>query len=133
MAVAVARQGGPNREGRFKDGSHVNVHPAPPGVRRLVGPLGFEPVAPVQASISTLLAHPGGEIAARPGARCVAPANRLRALSRDQPVTETTCPLSFLLAFTYALAYLLVTSARDRIDNSLLSPHQRYRFAGIPS
>jgi hypothetical protein len=31
-------------------------------------------------------------------------------------------PLSFLEAFTYALAYLLVTSARDVIDNPFLMP-----------
>ena len=59
------------------------------------------------------------------------------ARDRDQPVTDTTAsrirPLSFLLAFTYAFAYLVVTSARDCIDNSLLIPHHAHRFAGIPT
>jgi len=58
-------------------------------------------------------------------------------LSRDQPVTETTSsntlPLSFFLALTYAFAYLVVTSALDRIDSSLLTPPKRPRFAGIPT
>ncbi len=62
---------------------------------------------------------------------------RRRALSRDQPVTETTSsntlPLSFFLAFTYAFAYLVVTSALDRIDSSLRTPPERHRFAGIPT
>lgn len=60
-----------------------------------------------------------------------------RALSLDQPVAETTSsstrPLSFFLARTYALAYLLVTSALDRIDSSLLAPPEHHRFAGIPA
>ncbi|MBA2717356.1 MAG: hypothetical protein H0U51_09950 [Propionibacteriales bacterium] len=63
--------------------------------------------------------------------------SRRRALSRDHPVTSTTAsrirPLSFLLAFTYAFAYLLVTSARDVIDNSLLMLPYAHRFAGIPT
>jgi hypothetical protein len=59
------------------------------------------------------------------------------AVSRDHPVTDTTSsrtmPLSFLLAITYALAYLAVTSARDAIDNPLPMPHHAHRFAGIPT
>jgi hypothetical protein len=57
-------------------------------------------------------------------------------LSRDQPVTATTSsnsrPRSFFDAALYALAYLLVISAREVIDNSLLIPAQRHGFAGIP-
>ncbi len=79
---------------------------------------------------------------ARPSVRspaaCFAAAiSRRRALSRDQPVTETTSsrirPLSFFAAFTYALAYLVVISARDVIDNPLFMPHDAHRYAGIPT
>lgn len=38
--------------------------------------------------------------------------------------------MSFLAAFAYALAYLLVTSARVAIDSSLPMPRQHHRFAG---
>ncbi|CKN79182.1 Uncharacterised protein [Mycobacterium tuberculosis] len=34
-------------------------------------------------------------------------------------------------ACTYALAYLLVTSARDLIDNPLPMPHDGHHVAGI--
>ncbi|MGL5826435.1 MAG: hypothetical protein ACRCYU_16730 [Nocardioides sp.] len=72
-----------------------------------------------------------------PGGRAAAAASRRRALSRDQPVTSTTWsriwPLSFFEAFAYALAYSVVTSARDVIDNSLLIPEHAHRFAGIPT
>ncbi|OOK66246.1 hypothetical protein BZL29_7674 [Mycobacterium kansasii] len=58
-----------------------------------------------------------------------------RALSRDQPVTSTTwsriCPLLFFEAFTYALANLVVISARDVIDNPHSMPDDGHRFAGI--
>ena len=51
---------------------------------------------------------------------------RRRALSRDQPVTSTTASNTRALVLlrglrNYALAYLVVTSARDVIDNPLLS------------
>ncbi len=63
--------------------------------------------------------------------------NRRLALSRDQPVTDITSsmirPGSFLFAFTYACAYLVVTSARDCIDNPLSMPHHAHRYAGIPT
>jgi hypothetical protein len=32
----------------------------------------------------------------------------------------------------YAFAYRLVISTLDAIDNSLLMPQQRHRYAGIP-
>jgi hypothetical protein len=70
-----------------------------------------------------------------PGGCLAAVINRRRALSLDQPVTETTSsstlPLSFFLALTYAFAYLVVTSALDRIDSSLLTPPEHHHFAGI--
>jgi hypothetical protein len=50
-----------------------------------------------------------------------APGNRV-VPSRWQ-ATSSTRPLSFFEAFAYAFAYLLVTSARDSIDNPLLMPH----------
>ena len=57
-----------------------------------------------------------------------------RALSRLQPVTATTSsnirPLSCLEALAYALAYLIVISARDFIDNPLPIP-KGYGLAGI--
>ena len=69
------------------------------------------------------------------GGQCGADVNRRRALSRDQPVHSTTwsriCPLAFFEAFTYALAYLVVTSARVDIDNPLSMPHDGHHFAGI--
>ncbi len=72
-----------------------------------------------------------------PGGRLAAAVSRRRALSRDQPVTATTSsrilPLSFFDAFAYALAYLVVISARDAIDNPLFMPHDGHRFAGIPT
>src|SRR5664279_1465452 len=72
-----------------------------------------------------------------PGGRFAASASRRRALSRDQPVTPITSsrirPLSFFEAFAYALAYLVVTSARDDIDNSFPMPDNAHRFAGIPT
>ncbi len=72
-----------------------------------------------------------------PGGRAAAATSRRLALSRDHPVTSTTWsrtrPLSFFAARAYALAYLLVTSARDVIDNSLLMPRHAHRFAGIPT
>jgi hypothetical protein len=40
-------------------------------------------------------------------------------------------PLSFFEARAYTLAYLLVISARDDIDNTLPMPGERHRFAGI--
>ena len=50
-----------------------------------------------------------------PADRFAASASRRRALSRDQPVTDDDLvedlPFCFFLAFTYALAYLLVISA----------------------
>jgi len=57
-----------------------------------------------------------------------------RADHRYTPATPPTVKslLSFLEACTYALAYLVVTSARDIIDNPLLMPHHARRFAGIP-
>ena len=71
-----------------------------------------------------------------PGGRFEAATRRRRALSRDQPVTSTTAsrtrPLSFFEALAYALAYFVVTSARDVIDNPLLMPHHAHRFAGKP-
>jgi len=70
-----------------------------------------------------------------PGDRLAAAASRRRALSRDHPVTSTTWsrtfPLSFFAAFTYALAYLVVISARDDIDSPLSMPDEGHRFAGI--
>lgn len=81
----------------------------------------------------------GGSTTCRPvpGGRFAAATSRRRALSRDQPVTDITSsrtrPLSVLLAFAYAFAYLLVTSVRDCIDNLFLMPHHTYRFAGIPT
>ena len=79
---------------------------------------------------------PLGDLPARPGGLAAA-VNRRRALSRDQPVTSTTSsrirPLSFFAAFTYALAYLAVISARDGIDNPLPMPHHAHRYAGIPT
>lgn len=70
-----------------------------------------------------------------PGGCFAAATSRRRALSRDQPVTSTTWsstrPLSYLLALAYALAYLLVISARDAIDSPLLMPAHVHRFAGI--
>ena len=45
---------------------------------------------------------------------------------------SNTRPSSFFEALRYALAYLLVTSARDDIDNPLLMPHHAHRFAGKP-
>jgi hypothetical protein len=41
--------------------------------------------------------------------------------------------ISLFPTLTYALAYLLVTSARDLIDSSLLIPNECHRFAGINS
>ena len=84
------------------------------------------------------LPRPRGDRAGRgPAGCCAAATSRRRALSRDQPVTDTTSsstrPLSFFAAFTYALAYLVVTSARDVIDNPLLMPHDAHRYAGIPT
>jgi hypothetical protein len=77
--------------------------------------------------LATLRPEPGGRFAAAVSLR--------RALSRDQPVTSTTwsriCPLSFFEVFTYALAYLVVISARDVIDNPLSMPHDGHQFAGI--
>lgn len=67
-----------------------------------------------------------------PGDRSAAATRRRRALSRDHPVRPRparTLPLSFFEAFAYALAYLVVTSAREVIDSSLLMPDQGYRFA----
>ena len=72
-----------------------------------------------------------------PGGRFAAEVSRRRALSRDQPVTPTTWPrirpLSFFEALTYTLAYLVVTSARDIIDNPFLMPDNAHRYAGIPT
>jgi hypothetical protein len=70
-----------------------------------------------------------------PGGRIAAAVSLRRALSRDHPVTSTTWsrtfPLSFFAAYTYALANLVVISARDVIDNPLSMPHDGHRFAGI--
>jgi hypothetical protein len=72
-----------------------------------------------------------------PGGRCAAPVSRRRALSRDQPVTDVTSsrmrPFVRLSAALNALADLVVTSARDIIDNPLLMPHDARRYAGIPT
>ena len=69
--------------------------------------------------------------------RHAAATSRRRALSRDQPVTDTTSsrtrPFCFLPALRYAFAYLLVISALDFIDNSLPIPQQTHRYAGIPT
>jgi len=58
-------------------------------------------------------------------------------LSRDQPVTDVTSsrmrPFVRLSAALNALADLVVTSARDIIDNPLLMPHDARRYAGIPT
>jgi hypothetical protein len=66
-----------------------------------------------------------------------AAASRRRALSRDQPVTATTSsssrPRSFFDAARYALAYLVVISARAFIDNPPSMPAKRHRFAGNPT
>ena len=63
--------------------------------------------------------------------------SRRRALSRDHPVTPTTSsrirPLSPFAAFTYVLPYLVVTSARDIIDNPFLMPEDAHRYVGIPT
>ena len=60
--------------------------------------------------------------------------SRLRALSRDQPVTATTSssslPLSFFDALAYALANFVVISARDPIDSPLLTPTRGSPFRG---
>ena len=60
-----------------------------------------------------------------------------RALSRDHPVTPTTSsrirPLSPFPAFTYAFAYLVVTSAREFIESSFSIPNNAHRYAGIPT
>jgi hypothetical protein len=70
-----------------------------------------------------------------PGDRFAAAVSLRRALSRDQPVTSTTwsriSPLFFFEAFPYALANLVVISARDVIDSPLSMPHDGHRFAGI--
>ena len=72
-----------------------------------------------------------------PGGRCAALVSRRRALSRDQPVTDTTSsrirPFVRLSEALNALAYLVVISARDVIDNPLLMPHDAHRYAGIPT
>ena len=72
-----------------------------------------------------------------PGGRFAAAVSRRRALSRDHRVTPTTSPrirpLSFLEAFTYTVAYLVVTSARDIIENSFPMPDNADRYAGIPT
>ena len=72
-----------------------------------------------------------------PGGRFAAEVSRRRALSLDQPVTPTTWPriwpLSFFEAFKYTFAYLVVTSARDVIDNPFLMPEDAHRYAGIPT
>ena len=79
------------------------------------------------AAVATLRPEPGGRLAAA--------VSRRRALSRDQPVTVDhlvqNLPLFFFEAFTYALAYLVVISARDAIDNPLSMPHDGHHFAGI--
>ena len=66
-----------------------------------------------------------------PDGVCAAATRRRRALSRVQRVTSTTasriCPFCFFDDFAYARAYLVVTSARDRIDNPLPMPAQRQR------
>ena len=71
-----------------------------------------------------------------PGRRAAA-SSRRRALSRDQPVTDTTSsralPFSAFPAFKHAFGYRLVTSALQAIDNSRLMTQQRHRFPGIPS
>jgi hypothetical protein len=62
---------------------------------------------------------------------------RRRALSWDHPVTDTTSsrirPFVRLSAASNDRAYLIVTSARDLIDNPLLMPHHGHRYAGIPT
>lgn len=72
-----------------------------------------------------------------PGGLCAARASRRRALSRDQPVTDTTSsrirPLVRRSAALNALAYLAVISARDAIDNPLSMPQHGHRYAGIPT
>ena len=76
-----------------------------------------------------------------PAATSPASVSRRRALSRDQPVTETTSsriwPRTFFPALTYVLAYRVVTSARDLIDSppsmSQGGTQQPPRFAGILS
>ena len=45
----------------------------------------------------------------------------------------TTAAQSPFAAFTYALAYLVVTSAREFIDNSFSMPNNDHRYAGIPT
>ena len=72
-----------------------------------------------------------------PGGLCVALVSRRRALSRDQPVTDTTSssirPFVRLSAARNDRAYLVVTSARDVIDNPLFMPYHAHRYAGIPT
>jgi hypothetical protein len=68
---------------------------------------------------------------------CAALVSRRRALSRDQPVTDTTSsrirPFVRLSAALNARAYLVVISARDVIENPLLMPNHARRYAGIPT
>ncbi len=86
--------------------------------------------------VRPLLTRPRRDTLPAPGGRCAALVSRRRALSRDQPVTDTTSsrirPLSLSAALN-ALAYLVVISARDVIDNPLHMPHDAYRYAGIPT
>ena len=42
-------------------------------------------------------------------------------------------PGGHFAAFTYALAYLVVTSAREFIDSSFSMPNNDHRYAGIPT
>jgi hypothetical protein len=70
---------------------------------------------------------PGLERLAPGGADALA-LSRLRALSRDQPVSSHTVsrisPFSFLDALAYASAYLRVISALPAIENSFPIPRQ---------
>ena len=72
-----------------------------------------------------------------PGGLCAALVSRRRALSRDQPVTDTTSsrirPFVRLSAAWNDRAYLVVISARDVIDNPLFMPYHAHRYAGIPT
>ncbi|MDQ1250797.1 MAG: hypothetical protein QG597_5177 [Actinomycetota bacterium] len=79
-----------------------------------------------RGTLRTCPSAPAGEPRPRP--------TDAKSLSRDQSVTDKTAsrirPLSFLLAFAYAFAYLVVTSARVFIDISLPMPPLRAPFRG---
>src|SRR5664279_1126728 len=77
---------------------------------------------------------PAGYWRPAPGGLCAALVSRRRALSRDQPVTDTTSssirPFVRLSAARNDRAYLVVISARDVIDNPLFMPLPRSPLRG---